>query len=511
MNILLIVADDLGYTDLGAFGGEIPTPHLDSLAHNGIRLSNFHTGASCAPTRSMLLSGTDNHLAGMGSQIPLTTPNQVNQPGYQDRLSTSVKSIAKSLHENGYRTYMTGKWHLGSEAAYLPNARGFDRSYALLNGGGGHFDDSPLLPLSKKADWRQDDQPIELPGDFNSSVTLTDKLMHFIESDQDQTTPFFAYLAYTAPHWPLQAPDDLIKKYQDKYAMGYDKLRESRMTGALREGVVPTGTTSVKHTPGLKPWHTLSADKQAGYIARMGIYAAMIDLLDQNVGRLLDFLEQRGELENTIIFFMSDNGAEGHAVEEQPQLQKWLAANFDNSFANLGRVKSYVTVGEGWARATAAPFRLTKGRISEGGIRAPAFVKFPRSRNKHMVDNSYMTVMDLAPTFMEIAGAPIPDQYWGQSLLPRLQGSALPVHDDSETISFESFGRRAVQKGDWKLLLMEPPFGKGQWELFNLKSDLGEQQDLALQYPEIVSELSDAWELYAKKVGVILPEHPIRY
>jgi arylsulfatase len=292
--------------------------------------------------------------------------------------------------------------------------------------------------------------------------------------------------------------------------MGYDELRESRMAGAIREGVVPAGSVSVKNTPGLKPWLALTPDEQAGYVARMDAYAAMIDGVDQNVGRLLAFLQARGDLENILIVFMSDNGAEGHAIEELPRIQDWVAENFDNTPANIGQRNSYVTIGQGWARAAAAPFRLSKGRISEGGIRVPAFVHFP-GENSGRIDDAYMTVMDLAPTFMEIAGGSNEEQYRGRSLLPRLRGGEQPVHPSDETISFEVYGRRAVQRGPWKLLSMEVPYGTGEWELHNLENDPGEQVDVAPEFPEIVEQLSAAWESYAAEVGVIMPEHPIAY
>ena len=263
-NILLVVADDLGYTDLGAFGGEIPTPNLDALARSGVRLTNFHTSVSCAPTRSMLLSGTDNHLAGMGSQGSLRTPGQEGHPGYQNRLSKSVKSIAMRLKDVGYRTYVSGKWHLGTEAQCLPGARGFDRSLVLGAGGASHFDQLPLFPEYEKADWYMDDQPIDIPAGFYSTVDLTNTLMEFIEDDPRQGSPFFAYLAYTAPHWPLHAPDHLLEKYRGRYAMGYDELRESRMAGAIREKIVPATAVSVSDTPGLLPWRGLSEQQQAG-------------------------------------------------------------------------------------------------------------------------------------------------------------------------------------------------------------------------------------------------------
>lgn len=511
-NILLVVADDLGFTDLGAFGGEIPTPNLDRLAFAGTRLSNFHTSASCAPTRAMLLTGTDNHLAGMGSQSGLATPLQQQHEAYQNKLSPNVKTIATRLQSAGYRTYASAKWHLGTEAPQLPGRRGFDRSLVLAEGGGGHFDDMPLFERYGKAHWLLDDEPLELPEDFYSTAFMTDRLIEFIGSDERQDQPFFAYLGYTAPHWPLQAPAEKIAAHRGRYDAGYEVLLDERMAGARRMGVVPESAVGVTSNPGVVPWSELSMSDQQAYRARMVAYAAMVDSLDEHVGRLLTFLEVRGDLENTLVVFIVDNGAEGHAIEFRESVQDWLAANFDNSVDNIGNRNSYVTLGAGWARATAAPFRASKSKVSEGGIRVPAFVYFPKELpSPGSVDDAFMTVMDLAPTFLEFAGAPTDDQIRGRSLKNHLLGSTAAVYGPQETVAWEVYGRRAVHMGPWKLLLQEAPFGTGDWELHNLDSDLGEQIDVAAQHPEIFEHLKDEWQAYADEVGVVLPETPIGY
>ncbi|MDP6375626.1 MAG: sulfatase-like hydrolase/transferase [Pseudomonadales bacterium] len=511
-NLLLIVVDDLGYTDLGSFGGEIATPNLDGLARSGVRLTNFHSSASCAPTRAMLMSGTDNHLAGMGTQGSLRTPGQADSPAYQNRLSADVDSLAAVLGSLGYRTYMTGKWHLGSDEGYLPNARGFDRSLALMPGGAGHFDHTPLVEALQSADWRLDDAPFTLPESFYSTTDLTDWMMRFVADggEQDTRAPFFAYLAYTAPHWPIQAPDALLEKYRGAYSMGYDELLEARMRGAAAAGVVAPAAQPVRHTEGVPVWVSLSEDEKAGFVARMGAYAAMVDSIDQNVGRLLTYLEESDHLANTVVVFMSDNGAEGHAMEYLPSLAGWVEQTFDNTPASIGTRRSYVTIGEGWARATAAPFRLSKARVSEGGIRVPAFVHLP-GEVRGSIDDAYMTVMDLAPTFVEIAGGEPRKQHRGRSLLSRWRGGSAPVYDEEDVIAFEVYGRRAVQRGRYKALLMEPPFGTGDWQLYDLRVDTGEQSDLSAELPDLRSELIELWEAYADEVGVILPETPVIY
>jgi len=512
-NILLIVADDIGYTDLGAFGGEIATHNLDGLARAGVRLTNFHTAPSCAPTRAMLLTGMDNHQAGMGSQSGLETPLQAQFPAYQNRLSPEVPTIAEQLSELGYRTLASAKWHLGDEPETRPGARGFDRSFVLMEGGGGHFDDTPLLLRYGLAHWFEDDQPFELPEVFYSTDFMTDKILQYIEETPlDQ--PFFAYLGYTAPHWPLQAPAADIEKQSGNYDAGWDHLREQRMEGARREGVVGVSSVAVATEPGTENWDSIDEPAQKFASRKMEIYAAMVERLDTNVGRVLEQLKQSGRLDNTVVVFTSDNGAEAHPMEVYPQNVEWVANTFNNSLENIGSSDSYATLGPSWARATAAPFRDSKSKISEGGIRVPAFVSFPKpmraQSTQKQVDSSYMRIMDLAPSFIELAGGEPPQGMEGRSLLSRWQGGESP-YGANELVAAETYGRRAVRRGKWKALLQGAPYGTGEWQLYNLQTDLGEQNDLAEAHPQLLSELVEGWQAYAERVGVVLPETPILY
>lgn len=512
-NILLIVADDLGFTDLGAFGGEMATDNLDTLARAGTRLTNFHTAPSCAPTRAMLLTGMDNHQAGMGSQSGLETPLQAQTPEYQNRLSPEVPTIAEQLSALGYRTLASAKWHLGAEPETRPGARGFDRSFVLMEGGGGHFDDTPLLKRYDRAHWFEDDKPFVVPEVFYSTDFMTDKVLRYIgETPADQ--PFFAYLGFTAPHWPLQAPEADIKKQSGNYDAGWDVLREQRMTGAQREGVVEKDAVAVSSEPGTKPWNSLDEDAQKFASRKMEIYAAMIERVDANVGRVLEQLAQSGQLDNTLIVFISDNGVEAHPMELYPQSVQWVADNFDNSLENIGAGDSYTSLGPSWARASAAPFRDSKSKIAEGGIRVPAFVSLPKAlqdvSNADEIDKSYMRVMDLAPTFIELAGGEPPSGMEGRSLLSRWQGGDSP-YGENELIASETYGRRAVQRGPWKALLQGPPYGTGEWQLYNLQADPGEQNDVAEAHGPLLAELVEGWEAYAERVGVLLPETPILY
>ena len=509
-NILLIVADDLGYTDLGAFGGaDIATPNLDALARGGLRLTNFHAGPSCAPTRAMLMTGTDHHLAGMGSQSGLATQRQAESRAYRNSLLPEVPTIAELLKAQGYGTFASAKWHLGREAEALPGARGFDRSFVLLEGGAGHFDETPLFE-SYEASWLEDDQRVALPTEFYSSDHMTDKIMEYIAGG-DENQPFFAYLGFTAPHWPLQAPEAALKKYAASYAGGWAQLGQSRLAGARREGVVPAHAQPVWFEPGVEDWADQSAEEQMIEAAKMAAYAAMVDVMDVNVGRLLAFLAERGQLENTLIVFTADNGAEAHIMENYRTNPTWIPANFDNSLASIGTRNSYVTLGPSWARATAIPFRDSKSKVTEGGIRVPAFVNWGGSSGtKTGVDTSYMRVMDLAPTFLEVAGGDRLPAMKGRSLLARWQGGDSP-YGANEYIAGETYGRRYVRQGNWKAILQGQPYGTNEWQLYDLSNDLGEQVDLADEEVDRLAAMVTAWERYAEDVGVLLPETPILY
>ena len=505
-NLLLIVVDDLGYTDLGAFGGEIRTPNLDTLALGGIRLTNFHAGTTCAPSRAMLLTGTDNHLAGMGGQGTLRTERQAQSPSYQNKLRAGLPTLAELLRAGGYHSLAVAKWHLGDGDA-LPNRRGFDRSLVLMHGGGGHFDDTPLFKAYGRADWREDGEPYQLPEDFYSTDHMTDRLLGYLD-ERPEDTPFFAYLGYTAPHWPLQAPQASIDRYATHYQDGWDRLRQARLDGARKAGVVPQAALEVNSQAGYRPWQTLATEEQALQVKRMQVYAAMVDRLDENIGRLLAYLTEQGLMENTLILFLSDNGVEGHEMERYRSNVAWVPETFDNSLASIGSRRSYTALGQSWARAINAPLRGSKGRLAEGGIRVPAFVSMKGLAAG--MEDAYLRIMDVAPTLLDLAGVEAPETMRGRSFADRLHGGP-PPYLDTDVISAEIFGQRMAQRGSWKILWQEPPHGSGDWQLYNLDEDLGEQRDLSAAHPDIRAELIAAWEAYAAEVGVILPETPIHY
>lgn len=519
-NFLVIVADDLGYSDLGAFGGEIRTPHLDKLALAGIRLTGFHTAPTCSPTRSMLLSGTDNHLAGLGTMAELIRPNQKGKPGYEGYLRADVATIAERLAVNGYRTLLSGKWHLGLTEEQDPHARGFERSFALLQGGHNHFGtdaDRDADPATRGvATYRENGKPVaRLPSDFYSSDYFATRLIDFLGERPAKAAgerPFFAYLAFTAPHWPLQAPPADIARYKGRYDEGFDVLRERRLARQRELGILAPGVAA--HTPRNRDgsWDSLTADQQALAARNMEIYAAMVDRLDQNVGRVVEALRASGELDNTVIVFLADNGAEALDVETTgAQMLASSLKDADNRLANRGAASSYLTYGAGWAQAATAPSWLTKGYQSEGGTRAVAFISGAGVPTRRDAETQYLSVADIAPTLLELAGAdPAATKLGGRTVRPITGRSWASWLRDPEARSYgpddgvgaELFGSRAYRQGDWKLT----DVGDGALRLFNIARDPGETRDLSAADPGRKAALAAAWEEYARRVGVVPPD-----
>jgi len=515
-NILLIVADDLGYSDLGAFGGEIATPSLDHLAASGLQLTNMYAAPTCSPTRSMLMSGTDNHLAGLGTMAEGMQPFQRGKPGYEGYLNQQAHSIAGLLRDGGYRTAMVGKWHLGLAPEQGPDRRGFEQSFTLLEGGGVHFKPAPGSTAKiEQLSYRENGKPVELPDDFYSTDFYTDKLLAYLKAGQGSGKPFFAYAAYTSPHWPLQAPQAYLDKYRGRYDGGYDAVRQARIERMKEKGLLPADFQSAAPlpvTPQLPGWDQLDPQRKRIEARKMEIYAAMVDNLDHNVGRLLEYLQTSGQMDNTLIVFMSDNGPAGERHEQYYP----AAPNTDNRLENLGRRGSQIDYGLRWAEVSAAPLRLFKGSTAEGGISVPAIVKLPASLRRQGLERGVARVDDLAPTFLALAGLPDPgDQYQGQpkhpitgrSMLPMLEGKgrAEPV------MAGELFGSRYYREGNLKLLGLVPWSMPGQpqpplrWQLFDLSHDRGEQPDLSASQPETTQPLQQAWQDHARRFAVVAP------
>ncbi|KGE04572.1 arylsulfatase [Pseudohaliea rubra] len=520
-NFLFIVADDLGFTDISRLGSEIPTPQINAIADQGILFTRFYTSAMCSPTRAMLLTGVDHHRAGLGNMADLLSANQRGKPGYEGYLNDQVVTVPRLLKDAGYHTYMAGKWHLGMAETQTPTARGFERSFALMDGAASHFADmAGATTFHPRAIYREDGELVEaLPADFYSTRFYTSRLIDYIDAGLDDGKPFFAYAAYTAPHWPLQAPDDVRDKYASRYDEGYDQLRKQRFARLKARGLLPEGAEDPGRTASVPPWQQLSAQDKALAARQMEVYAAMIDDLDANIGRLLAFLRERGQLRHTFVVFLSDNGADGFSLDRAPPHIADHAQHFDQSFDNIGRANSFTFVGARWADVSEAPFRLYKTMPSEGGIRSPAAIRYPMAGGPAGMINAHTTsVMDLAPTVLELAGVPHPggegaDEPYamdGRSLVPIIKGHQDAVRDAADTLGIELAGRRGIIKGHWKALHIPPPAGSGRWELFDLATDPGEQLDLAAQRPEKLAELIRDWDAYQADAGIVLPERGAR-
>jgi arylsulfatase len=509
-NILLIVADDLGYQDLSVFGGEIETPNIDALFASGVMLTNFYTSVACQPTRAMLLSGADHHLAGVGSQGRFVE----GSPSYQNRLTERVASLAERLSELDYHTSMVGKWHLGMAEGQAPADRGFERSFVLLEPGAFHFD---MLGYGSRdgVHYEDDGVPVEaLPDGFHSTITYTDRMIGFIDEASASDRPFFGYMAYTAPHWPIQALDEDMARVRGRYDEGYDVIRGRRFARLKELGFIPADAPEPRLPTGYAPWAELTPERQAEQAAVMEAYAAMVIRLDAEIGRVIGRLRDIGELDDTLVLFMSDNGAEGTS-EDGPFLAEYRA-QFDNSLENTGRRDSYRLIGLEWGDAGAAGDFLTKSSLAQGGIHAPAVVSAPALGLAPGRSDALIAALDIAPTFIELAGGTNSTTVDGRAVLPMsgrsfaalLRGEITATRGETETLAFEHGGHRAVFRGDWKALFMPPPNGTGDWQLYNLAEDPGETTDLAAAHSELMAELAAAYDRHAAEVGVVPPGPP---
>ncbi len=513
-NILLIIVDDMGYSDMGPFGSEIKTPSIDSLAKQGVKFTNFYVGPSCSVTRSMLFSGNDNHVAGLGNMNELLTPNQVGQPGYEGFLNDRVVSMASLLKTAGYHTYMAGKWYLGEAPEQDPSKRGFERVYTMLEGGTSHFDDEWMMYANYTPTYREDGVRTHVPRGFYSTEFYANQIIKYMDEQKDDN-PFFTYLSFTAPHDPLHVPDDWLDRYKGQYNDGYNSLRAKRLARMKELGIVPNDAVLGPWIKQIPQWETLTAEQKKLEIRRMEIYSAMIENIDHHIGRVLQYLESSGKNKDTLVVFFSDNGANGFEMDSYPGTDEaWMEHNSDNRFSNWGKRGSRIAQGPGWAQASSTPFHLYKNFLAEGGIRSPMIISGPGVIHRDETLNSVAHVMDLAPTFLELAGTTYPATYngkrveqpRGKSIIPLLSKKSSTIHEPDDAIGWEYNNSKAIRIGDYKATWTGKPFGPGEWQVFDLRIDPGESKDLSSLSPKLKQRLIDAWNVYAKSVGVIPPE-----
>jgi len=525
-NIVLIVTDDMGFADIGAFGGEIATPNIDSLANAGVRFTNFYTHASCSPTRSMLLSGVDTHLNGLGNMSEWIAPNQNGKPGYEGNLNHSVATLPDLLKQSGYHTYMVGKWHLGKAPDKIPAARGFERDFSLLDGGGNYWGMMNVSANSPSLVFTEDGRYLtSLPDDYYATRTYTDKMIDYIETDRGDDKPFFAYIAHQAPHDPYHLPREARNGHVAQYDKGWDALRRERLDKQIELGIMPADTQLSERMWFVPDPSTLAAMPLAVLGKKMELYADLVVNLDGHIGRLIEYLKEIGEYDNTIFIVFGDNGAEGtdlfNMIAGTPGTRDflWAAINWSQTDPHAwGDPGSFVGYGPMWAQVSMTPFSQYKGWMAEGGIRNALIVSGPVvQREAGSINHGFMHVADIMPTLLDVAGTAYPETVEGRPLPAMvgnswsdvLAGVADSPRNDDDYMGWELFGNRAIRQGNWKFRWQWKPFGTEEWELFNLADDPGERIDLAAEMPNKMDEMHQLWDDYVAANNVIVPSRSV--
>jgi len=512
-NFLLVVVDDMGFADIEPFGSEIETPTLTRLAENGVMFTSFYAAPTCSPARAMLMSGMDNHIAGIGNMAETVADNQMGLPGYEGHLREEVPTIAERLSENGYRTVMAGKWHLGMKRELSPGARGFDYALSFSFGGGSHYSDllGPDLHRPRLLYRKNGLLNPQLEDDFYSTTSFTSEVIAGLENTAHTGKPFFAYLALTAPHWPLQLPADDANGFAGRYDRGYDILRQERLTKQRKLGLFDETQNFAPRPDGVPAWDTLDVESQRRSSRVMEIYAGMIQKVDTELDRLIAYLESKDLAKNTVVIFISDNGADSWDAGHAPPAVRDHAVTFDNRYENMGRPGSFTLFDRGWGWASGTPFRGYKGSTFEGGIRVPAIIAAPSISAPGRVSTETVSITDLVPTMMELAGIDFEaTEFSGRSITSIMRNDGDPVRTSGDHLGIEIWGRRAIKVGNWKAVRMPKPLGDDQWMLFDLDADPGEQHNLASDKPEMLAQLERAWEKYSTDNNVVLPEGPFR-
>jgi arylsulfatase A-like enzyme len=486
-NIAVILVDDMGFSDIGCYGSEIPTPNLDKLAARGLRFTQFYNTGRCCPTRASLLTGLYPHQAGVGHMV-----TDRKQPGYQGNLNDRCVTIAEVLRQAGYRTVMAGKWHVtkfvqatnDTEKANWPRQRGFDHYFGFIQGTANYFRPKPLT---------RENEVIDAPANgFYTTDAFVDNALAFLDAG-DKSKPFFLYLAFNAPHFPLMAPAEEIARFRGKYRIGWDKLREQRRARQIELGIVDKSWPLAPRPPEVKAWDTLTPEEQDRFDHLMAIYAVVVAHMDTAVGRFVEALRQRGALDNTLILFLSDNGGnaeagpEGRYVGQPP-----------------GSEDSNIYCGQSWATLENTPFRRYKHYNHEGGISTPLIAHWPaRISGGGQLRTQPGHLIDIMSTCVDLAGAAYPKEFKGQAIVPMEGRSLAPAFDNQpiqrDALFWEHEGNAAVRVGDWKLVRLGRD---GPWELYDLKADRTEQRDLALVQPEHANELAAKWEAWAERAQV---------
>lgn len=505
---MLVLVDDLGYSDLGCFGSEIHTPNLDRLAQGGLRFTQFYNSARCCPSRASLISGLYPHQAGVGEM-----DDEDPTPGYRGFLQKECVTLAEVLGSKGYHTYLSGKWHIGKIG---PIERGFDDYYGMLGGFGSFYDEDLYVRLPENRSKRKYEK-----NAFYATDAITDHALDFISESREKKEEYFLFLSYNAPHFPLQAPTEEIEKYVDVYEKGWDRIREERLKRQKEKGIVKEDLLLPPRSEfwnrdrdfsGKNPaWDALDPDRQKDLAKRMAIYAGMVDRMDQNVGRVLEDLEENGELENTLILFCSDNGA---CAEWDPYgFDDWITTSNTlhrkEDLEKMGGPETYHSYGSGWANAANTPLQMYKHYIHEGGICTPLIAYWPETiKRAGELEHTPGHFIDFMATFVDIGGVDYPSEFNGHEILP-MEGRSLKKLFEGEQVEeriiyFEHEENRGLRDGKWKLSKIK----EKDWELYNIENDRNEMSNLADYYPEKVEELVGKWYQWAERTNVLPRPNP---
>ncbi len=516
-NIIVTMADDMGFSDIGCYGGEINTPVIDSLAANGLRFRSFYNYARCCPTRAALLTGIYPHQAGVGHMMTEYRSNGEPIPAYMGNLNKSCVTMAEVLGQAGYSTLMSGKWHVtpwegsGGEVdpSNWPMQRGFERFFGTIHGAGSFYD-----PVSL----HRGNEPEDPGPDFYYTTAIGENASRFIEEalDESPDRPFFLYMPFTSPHWPLHAPEEAVAKYQGRYDIGWDRLREQRLQRMRDMGVLDESSRLSERDPSQLPWD--DAPDKAWQARRMEVYAAQVELMDQSIGKVVDTLKATGQLDNTLILFLADNGGcaeEANDTWSAPHIPIETYAGDPVAVGNdpgvmPGAEENYQSYGIPWANVSNTPFRYYKHWVHEGGISSPLVAHWPEGiAARGGWSDQVSHLIDIMATVSEVGEAPYPVTFRGEPVTPLEGNSLAPLFSGQqaqghpEGIFWEHEGNRAVRQGKWKLVSKRSRPEQGRWELYDLESDRSELEDLAAAMPERVAELAHLWQQWADRVGVV--------
>ena len=505
-NIVLILVDDAGLMDFGAFGGEARTPNIDRLAAQGMMFTNLHASPTCAPSRAMLMTGSDSHLAGVANLPEMLPKSYQNIEGYEGVLNDRVQTIATRLKELDYNTYVAGKWHLGNDEYTLPNKRGFDRSFILTGSGADNYEAVGYLPFKAKVQWYADGAPTDLPEDFYSSEYYVDQLIRFHAEETESSQPFFSYLPFQAVHAPIQAPEEFAASYQSVYEAGWDSIRETRFLKAKDMGIIPVGADMNPVFEKFQQWDDLSPEMQQECTRDMAMLAGMIEAMDYHIGRYLAYLDEQGLSKNTLFIVTSDNGPDGGDYQQLFNSRWARQHGFHRDFDTRGGKRYYGAIGPESACALVGPFSFFKYYTGEGGLRVPLVMAGPGIPQGE-VSRSFCYIADIAPTIYDIVGIPTQANegyvpILGHSMLPHIMDPTIPVYAKQEGLGIEAGASAAYFLEDFKIVRNNIPMGDGQWRMYNLLLDPGETHDISNEAPLMFQVMLSAYQAYAEQVGV---------